>query len=89
MTMRKNDPRHGTVAGYTQHRRAKDKACDPCKRAQNEYHTAYRRDRAIYAPGNALTDGEWRPVKGIMRWFPDTLSIDAPLEWPEGDEVAA
>lgn len=28
-----DDPRHGTRAGYDAHRRVKDPACDPCKRA--------------------------------------------------------
>lgn len=32
-----NDDRHGTTAGHKAHRRAKEKPCEPCRRAMNEH----------------------------------------------------
>ena len=66
--MSPDDPRHGTNAGYQQHRRDDEDACDPCKHAATDA-AARRRD---YEPV-ALTGGRWvlDPVTRVQRWEPD------------------
>lgn len=51
--MKRTDPRHGTPAGYTQHRRDDESACSPCRKAASEA-AAKRREYDA-----ALTGGRW------------------------------
>lgn len=43
--MSPDDERHGTYAGYQQHRRAGERACDPCMAASREYTRQHRANR--------------------------------------------
>jgi hypothetical protein len=70
--MRADDVRHGTTAGYRQHLRDKQKSCTPCRLASNAERRGYR--QPIASP-NALPPGKWRPVKGILRFFPETVVL--------------
>lgn len=41
-----DDERHGTTAGHKAHRRAKEKPCEPCRRAMNEHKRQKRAEGA-------------------------------------------
>lgn len=59
------DNRHGTPAGYAQHGRDNEPACQPCKSAK----TAAIAERRKYEPV-ALTGGAWvlDRARRVLRW---------------------
>lgn len=62
--MKRTDPRHGTPAGYAQHRRDDESACIPCRKAASE---AAARRKEYDA---ALKGGRWvlDTTRRIQRW---------------------
>lgn len=59
------DGRHGTPAGYNQHRRDNEPACQPCRDAA----TARAKRQREYEPV-ALTGGAWvlDRARRVLRW---------------------
>lgn len=61
--MSPDDPRHGTVAGYSAHRRAKQETCQPCR-------DALARDfnhRQMYGPKSRSPIGVQRRIQALQR----------------------
>lgn len=55
--MKRNDPRHGTYAGWQVHRKEGKRPCKPCQQAQNDYMREYRK-----------TSDKWRdPIRARER----------------------
>lgn len=67
--MTPEDPRHGTEAGHSQHRRDGEEPCSACRKARS----AATYDRTFGEDDVPLTGGQWVNVRGIMRWQPDPL----------------
>jgi hypothetical protein len=63
--MNAEDPRHGTVAGYSVHRRSGTPACEPCLAAMRA--DWKRRQLASYAPGLVPATGTVRRIQALSR----------------------
>lgn len=51
--MRRDDPRHGTSAGYQTHKREGKKPCKPCRDAYAAWMKEYRSRNQNWRSGNA------------------------------------
>ena len=71
-TMPADDPRHGTIAGHTQHARVGSPICDACREAKS----AYVRDwRARYSHGDRTP----LPILGTQRRIQALMRLGWPL----------
>lgn len=74
--MHEDDGKHGTRAGYMRHIRAKESACDACKRAEREYKAAARRERAERVSSVGLV-GDTRTVSQFVA-YGQTAEVEVP-----------
>lgn len=65
--MAPEDPRHGTVAGYSQHIRSRVEPCEPCRRAQMRYSKGWKLRNLDGARATRPAIGSQRRVRALMR----------------------
>lgn len=78
--MKADDPRHGTCAGYQQHRRDGEVACAPCRDASRDYMRMVRSERKDVADRErastrARSRALWR-LASLYRDEYDRLYVD-------------
>lgn len=86
--MDENDPRHGTAAGYSVHRRHGERPCVACREGNREYKEQWREARR-----QAGVTSQYRPVrtceicglrhKGKYDWCARCRTSGA--QWPESE----